>query len=88
MIDLTTRQGGLSHVLYSRGRLFDEFDYVESLSKLSNVTRRTEEQVEQRLLSGEQRRVKSSYSLKKIMRLEKKLKSLGLDVFIEVEEYE
>ena len=86
MIDATNIQSGLSHVLYSRGRLFDEFDYFEALSKLSIITHRSKKDLEEELLNGEKKRVKSSFSLKKIMYLEKKLKDIGLDVFIEIEE--
>jgi len=77
-------QEAATHVLYSRGRLFDDVDYFDALKKLSKITKRTEQQIESSLLSGERTRLKSSNSLDKLMRLEKKLKSNGLDVYIEV----
>lgn len=74
-----------SHVLYSRGRLFDDHNYFDALQKLAVVTRRTQQDVEERILNGERKRLKSSTSLRKLLQLESKLKGIGLDVYIEVE---
>jgi hypothetical protein len=76
----------MRHVLYSRGRLLEDADQIDAIVELSSITRRTVEEVERRLLSGERKRIKSSDSLTKLFRLEKKLKASGLDVYIEVEE--
>lgn len=82
----STLESGVAHVLYSRGRVYDEFNYFEALEKISAVTRRTKQQVEERILNGERKRLKSSNSLKKLLLLETKLKNVGLDVYIEIED--
>jgi len=86
VFESNTQECGVSHILYSRGRLFDEFNYFDSLDKLSEVTRRSKQQVEEFLLNGEHKRLKSSSCLKKLIRLESKLKKIGLDVYIEMQE--
>jgi len=85
MVDSNTAEREVSHVLYSRGRVFDEFDYFDALQKISEVTRRTKQQVEERILNGERKRLKSSHCLKTILLLETKLKNVGLDVYVETE---
>jgi len=85
-VEVATDQSSLSHVLYSRGRILDEFNYFESLDKLSETTHRPKKEVEERILNGERKRLKSSSCLKKLISLESKFKEIGLDVYIEVQE--
>jgi len=78
---------GKMHVLYSCGRMSEdsnEADYFESLKKIAELTRRTTQRVEETILNGQRKKIKSSLSLKKLVQLIK-LKELGLDVYIEVE---
>ena len=74
----------MSHVLYSKGRLRKNFNHDEAVVKLAEMTRKSVEQVEERLLNGKPKRIKSSDSLDKLYRLKTKLESNGLDVYIEV----
>ena len=73
-----------SHVLYSRGYVYDEFDYFDSLKKISQLMRKTQIQAQEQILCCKIRRLKSSPNLKQLMALENKFKSLGIDVYIEV----
>jgi len=73
-----------SHVLYSRGYIYDGFDYFDSLKKISKLMKKTQVQVQELVLCCRTKRLKSSPDLKKLMILEHKLKNLGLDVYIEV----
>lgn len=86
VIDEHKNKDLISHVLYSRGRILDEFNYFDSLDQLSKTTRRTKQQVEEFILNGERKRLKSSPCLKKIMSLESKFKKIGLDVYIEMKD--
>ena len=85
-VEGSTNDSGVAHVLYSRGRVFEDFNYFEALEKISEVTRRTKQQVEERILNGKRKRLKSSRSLRKLIALETKLKNVGLDVYIEIED--
>ncbi len=73
----------MTHVLYARGKLLDSADKCSAIEKLASMTSKTDEQIEARLLSGERKRIKSSDSLEKLMRLEMKLKAAGFDVYID-----
>ena len=72
------------HVLYSRGHLFDDTNQEEALEKLATITRKTTQQIEKRLLSGRRKKVKSSHSLEKLLKLKRRLTDIGLDVYIEL----
>ena len=74
-----------SHVLYSRGYIYDGFDYFDSLKNISELMKKTQVQVQGVILCCKIKRLKSSPDLKKLMMLENKLKNLGLDVYIEVQ---
>jgi len=76
-----------SYVLYSKGQLLDGCDYFASLDKLSKITHRTKQQIEERLLNGKKGRLKSSGCLKTILKLESRFKEAGLDVFIEIQTF-
>jgi len=73
-----------SHILYSRGYVFDDFDYLESLKKISEATQQTEIEVQEKIICCRKKRLTSSTDLKKLIALEKKFKSLGLDVYIQL----
>lgn len=73
-----------SHILYSRGYVFDDFDYLESLEKISEATKQSQLKVQEKIICCRTRRLTSSKNLNKIIALEKKFKSLGLDVYIKV----
>ena len=47
------------------------------------MTSKSREKIEERLLDGKGKRVKSSDSLRKLVRLEIKLKRAGFDVYID-----
>ena len=77
-----------THVLYSRGRMFksaDDANYFEYLQKIAVLTRRSPQEVEEIILTGERKKIKSSTKLKTLVQLEAKLKELSLDVYIEAE---
>lgn len=73
----------MTHILYSSGALLGEADQQSVVEQIASMTSKTAEQVKQRLLSGKRKRVKSSDSLSKLIRLEIKLKAVGLDVYID-----
>jgi len=75
-----------SHVLYSRGYLYDEFDYFDSLKKISELIHKTQIQAQELILCCRTKRLKSSSNLKELTALENKFKSLGLDVYIKANE--
>jgi len=77
------QQHEASHILYSKGYVFDDFDYFESLKKISEFTHRSQIQVQERILCCRTKRIKSSSDLSELIALEDKLKSMGLDVYIE-----
>jgi len=85
MKSMPNNQKETSHVLYSRGYLYDEFDYFDSLKKISKLMRKTQLQVQEVVLCCRTKRLKSSTNLKQLMVLESKFKSLGLDVYIETQ---
>lgn len=76
------------HVLYSRGQLIEseEVDHENALAQLASVTSRTTDQVLERLLCGERKKIKSSASLKQLIRLQQKLESCGLDAYIKLDD--
>ena len=37
MVENKTTENSVAHVLYSRGRVFEEFNYFEALEKISEV---------------------------------------------------
>ena len=79
---------GNIHVLYSRGRMFknaDDANYFELLQKIALLTRRSPQEVEEIILTGKRKKIKSSATLKTLIQLEAKLKELSLDVYIEPE---
>lgn len=78
-------QDKMIHVLYARGTLLDKADRQSAVEEMALMTSKTTEQIEQRLLSGQRKRIKSSDSLAKLIRLEEKLKNAGFDVYIEME---
>jgi len=74
------------HVLYSRGRMFKsdyDVNYFDSLQKIAVLTRRSPQEVEEIILTGERKKIKSSSTLKTLVQLEAQLKELSLDVYIE-----
>jgi hypothetical protein len=81
----TNIQDDMTHILYARGTLLDAADRQSAVEQMASMTSKTTEQIEQRLLSGQRKRVKSSDSLAKLMRLEEKLKAAGFDVYIDKE---
>ena len=74
-----------THVLYSRGHLLDGADYFQSLRAIAELTKRNPQEVEELVLSGQRRKMRSSDSLKNLILLEAKFRELGLDVYIESE---
>ena len=60
---------GKMHVLYSCGRMLEGHDsnYFESLQKIAQLTKRTTQRVEETILNGERKKIKSSLSLKKMV---------------------
>ena len=75
-----------THILYSRGHLLDGMNYFQSLQKIAELTRRNPQEVEELVLSGQRKKMRSSNSLKNLILLEAKFKELGLDVYIESEQ--
>lgn len=73
----------MTHILYARGRLLDTADRRQAIKQIASMTSKSAEQIEERLLSGQRRRVKSSESLSKLKRLEAKFRDAGFDVYIE-----
>lgn len=73
----------MTHILYARGTLLEMADRQAAIEQMALMTSKTTKQIEQRLLSGERKRVKSSGSLSKLVRLEIKLKAAGFDVYID-----
>lgn len=73
----------MTHILYARGTLLDAADRHSAIETMALMTSKTTKQIEQRLLSGQRKRVKSSGSLSKLVRLEMKLKAAGFDVYID-----
>lgn len=75
------------HVLYSRGKMLDgsneNCNYFECLQKIAKLTRRSSQEVEEIVLSGERKKISSSLSLKQLILLEAKFRELGLDVYID-----
>lgn len=82
--DALTNDG--THILYSRGHLLDGMDYFTSLQKIAELTRRNPQEVEELVLNGQRKKMRSSNSLKNLILLEAKFKELGLDVYIESEQ--
>ncbi|WP_353410012.1 hypothetical protein [Arenicella sp. 4NH20-0111] len=76
------------HVLYSRGQLIEseDVDQENALAQLAIVTSRTTDQVRERLLCGERKKIKSSASLKQLIRLQQKLENCGLDAYIKLDD--
>ena len=76
-----------NHILYSRGYLLDspELDHENALSMLTTVINRSEEQIKERLLAGERKKIKSSDSLKKLIALQQTLVNCGLDAYIKLD---
>ena len=72
-----------SHTLYSKGYVFDEYDYFDALRKISEVTRKSQVSVQKHIVCCKTRPVTSSTNLKKLKALESTLKNVGLDVYIE-----
>ena len=73
-----------SHSLYSRGYVYDDFDYFDALKQISELVDKSPIQVQERILCCRTRRLKSSTDLKKLIALETKFKGMGLDVYIKV----
>jgi hypothetical protein len=73
----------MTHILYARGKLLDSADRRSAIEQIALMTSKSMEQIEQRLLSGQRRRVKSSECLEKLKRLEKKFRAAGFDVYID-----
>ena len=71
------------HILYSRGYLLDGVDYFSSLQKIAELTRRNSQTVEEHVLNGQRKKMRSSNSLKTLIQLEAKFRGVGLDVYIE-----
>ena len=85
---VTERQNNNMHVLYSRGRMFknaEDDNYFDYLQQIAVLTRRSPQEVEEIILTGERKKIKSSATLKTLIQLEAKLKELSLDVYIEPE---
>jgi hypothetical protein len=61
----------------------DAADRTSAIEKIATLTSKTRQQIEERLLSGQRKRVKSSHSLAKLVRLEIKFKDAGFDVYID-----
>jgi len=81
-------KNGNTHVLYSRGRMFktaDDANYFDYLQKIAVLTRRSPQEVEEIILNGKRKKIKSSTTLKTLVQLEAQLKELSLDVYIEPE---
>jgi len=77
------REQDMTHVLYSSGKLLDTADRLSAIEKIASMTSKNAETIEERLLGGHRKRVKSSNSLTKLIRLEIKLKRAGFDVYID-----
>ena len=75
----------MTHILYARGKLLDMADRKFAIQQIATMTSKSCKQIEERLLSGQRKRVKSSDSLSKLMRLAEKFKNAGFDVYIENE---
>ncbi len=73
------------HVLYSKGRLRLNFNREDSIRQLSRLTHKPEDEIIERLLNGERKKIKSSDSLESLFRLKRKLEARGLDVYIETD---
>jgi len=58
-------------------------DRQAAIQQIATMTSKSCEQIEERLLSGKRKRVKSSESLSKLMRLETKFRDAGFDVYID-----
>lgn len=71
-----------SHGLFSTGYLFDEFDYYDSLDKLSVISKHKPVDVQEKILCCKTKLIKRSQDFNALVRLEMKLVSVGLDVFI------
>jgi len=84
MNNIASNTNNNPHVLYSRGYIYDDFDYFDSLDKLSSVMSQTQLQVQELVLCCKTKRLTSSQNLKKLMVLENTFKNLGLDVYIQV----
>ena len=63
-------------------------NYFEYLKEIAVLTRRSSQEVEEIILTGQRKKIKSSSTLKLLVQLEAKLKELSLDVFIEQEKPE
>lgn len=75
-------QENMTHILYARGTLLEMADRQSAIEQIATMTSKSCEQIEERLLSGKRKRVKSSESLSKLMRLEEKFRDAGFDVYI------
>jgi len=83
------KSGTHTHVLYSRGRMFksaDDANYFDYLQQIAVLTRRSPQEVEEIILTGKRKKIKSSAKLKTLVQLEAQLKKLSLDVYIEAQE--
>jgi len=72
----------MSHILYSKGRLLDNFNREDSIRKLARMTHKPEREIAKRLLNGHQKKIKSADSLEALFRLMRKFQTRGLDVYI------
>ena len=78
-------QENMTHILYARGKLLETADRQSAIRQIATLTSKSYEQIEERLLSGKRKRVKSSDSLSKLIRLEKRFRNAGFDVYIDKE---
>ncbi len=76
-------QNEMTHILYSSGTLLATAIERSAIEQIASMTSKTKEQIKRRLLSGQRKRVKSSASLSKLIRLEIKLRAAGFDVYID-----
>jgi hypothetical protein len=58
-------------------------DRKSAIEQIASLTSKSVEQIEGRLPIGQRRRVKSSDSLSKLLRLEAKFRAAGFDVYID-----
>ena len=73
----------MSHILYSRGRLLAGVSKPAAVEQLSVITKKESDRVEEKLLSGKRKRIKSSDTLGPLVRLKSKFQDAGLDVYID-----
>ncbi|MGK0375635.1 MAG: hypothetical protein ACJA2E_002115 [Arenicella sp.] len=73
----------MTHILYASGKLLDSADRRSAIEQIAVMTNKSMEKIEQCLLSGQRRRIKSSECLEKLKHLEKKFRAAGFDVYID-----